>query len=75
MPTATEATPGVAVKIRELLAQPGQSMTAVARATGISKRWLEMMRAGEIDKPGVPHLERLAQHYGYRIVVQSADGA
>lgn len=75
MPTATEATPDVAVKIRELLAQPGQSMTAVARATGISKRWLEMMRAGEIDKPGVPHLERLARHYGYRIVVQSADGA
>lgn len=62
----------VAEFIRERLAQPGQSLADVARATGISRRWLDMMRAGEISKPGLPHLERLAAHYGYRLAVRPA---
>ena len=47
-------------------------MADVARATGISRRWLDMMRAGEITKPGLPHLERLAAHYGYRLALRPA---
>lgn len=42
-------------------------MSAIARATGISKRWLEMVRNGLIARPGIQHLEALARYYGYEI--------
>lgn len=72
MHTPTDPDRDVAEFIRDRLAQPGQSLADVARATGISRRWLDMMRAGEIAKPGLPHLERLAAHYGYRLALKPA---
>lgn len=44
-------------------------MTEIARATGVSKRWLELMRAGDIPKPGIENLEAVVAYFGHRIVV------
>lgn len=53
--------------VRAKLSEPGESMAVIARATGVSKRWLEMMRSGLIPKPGIQHLESVARHYGYEV--------
>lgn len=53
--------------VRAKLSEPGESMTVIARATGVSKRWLEMVRGGLIPKPGIQNLETVARHYGYEV--------
>ncbi len=60
--------------VRDQLNASGESMAEVAKATGVSKRWLEMMRAGAIPKPGVPHVDAIARHFGYELrAVPSSD--
>jgi len=57
----------VVLTLRQRLAQPGQSMSSIASTTGVSKRWLEMFRSGDIPKPGLENLLAVATHYGFTI--------
>jgi hypothetical protein len=65
-----EAEPQMIQFVRERLLHSGQSMQAIADATGLSKRWLEFMRIpGRIPKPGVQNLELVVRHFGHRVEI------
>lgn len=67
---AKETEPQVVQFVRDRLLHSGQSMAAIADATGLSRRWLEFMRIpGKIPKPGVRNLELVVQHFGHRIEI------
>lgn len=36
---------------------------AIAEATGVSKRTIEKIASGEIENPGVSHIEKLAGYF------------
>lgn len=61
----TSDTPKLAQFVQLKLSQPEQSMAQIAAATGLSKRWLEMMRSGDIPNPGSASLEKIAAYYGH----------
>ena len=43
------------------------SLIDLADETGLSERWLFMLRDNQIPKPGLPHIETLARRFGYRL--------
>ena len=47
---------------RARLKHPAVSCAAVARATGLSKRWVEYVRDGTVDNPGIKNLMTLKEH-------------
>lgn len=61
------ASPDPLVFVRGLLSQESVSMTKVARETGLSKKWLEMIRAGSIENPGIRNLQMVARYFGHEI--------
>lgn len=52
--------------VREKLNEPGVSLAQVAEATGLSRRSLQLMRAGSADNAWTTSVEALARHFGYR---------
>ena len=48
--------------ISRLQAAKGQWRT-IAEATGMSKRTIEKIASGEIEDPGVSHIEKLAGYF------------
>lgn len=52
--------------VRDKLRDPAVSLTAVAEATGISRRSLELIRGEGKDNAWSSTVEALAAHFGYR---------
>ena len=49
------------------LNEPGVSLTAVSRATGISRGTLGLLRSGKADKAWLETINLVAEHFGYRL--------
>mgnify|MGYP000947047417 CR=1 FL=1 len=47
---------------RSRLKEPSVSCASVAKATGLSKRWVEYVRDGTVDNPGIKNLMTLKAH-------------
>lgn len=43
----------------DLIHNSGESLPAIARATGVNQRWLRRLVAGDYAEPGVNKIERI----------------
>lgn len=53
---------------------PGVSTKDIARATGLSQRWIEYIRDGKIGNPGIRNIQILKSHFEAAIAADKAGG-